>query len=97
MRYETKSAIIGRSGKRDEEGNGPVFVHLFNQNDPHKSDVVPVKFIDFQKIHKIVFRGLDINYLLAGSDILVNDLEYIETEEEEGKQGNLVITGKQQV
>ena len=95
MRYQTKSAIIGRSGKRDDFGNGPVFIHLFNVNDPHKSDIVPEKFIDFKKIHKIIFRGLELNFLLAGSDILVNDLEYIDAEEEEGKPGNLIITGKQ--
>ncbi|MBN1503392.1 hypothetical protein JW930_07670 [Candidatus Woesearchaeota archaeon] len=95
MKYHTKSAIIGRSGKRDEFGNGPVFVHLFRINDPHKTDIVPEKFIDFQKIHKIVFENLNLSYLLAGSDILINDLEYIVVKEEKGKPGNLVITGKQ--
>lgn len=95
MKYNTQSAMIGRSGKRDEDGNGPVFVHLFDQNDPHKSDVVPKEFIDFDKIHKIVFNNLSISYLLGGSDILVNDLEYIEVMEEEGKPGNLLVAGKQ--
>ena len=96
MRYNTKSAIIGRSGKRDEFGNGPVFVHLFSMNDPHKSpDAVPEKFIDFPKMHKIVFKGLNLNFLLAGSDILINDLESLEVEEEKGKKGNLIVTGKQ--
>ena len=95
MKYETKSAIIGRCGKRDEFGNGPVFIHLFGMNDPHKTDAVPDKFIDFKKIHKIVFKGLDISYLLAGSDILINDLNYLEVEEEKGKPGNLIVEGKQ--
>ncbi len=96
MRYKTKSAIIGRAGKRDDFGNGPVFIHLFSMNDPHKlADAVPDKFIDdHKKIHKIKFSGLDLSFLLAGSDILINDLEYIEVEEEEGKPGNLLITGK---
>ena len=95
MRYTAKSAIVGRSGKRDEEGNGPVFVHLFSQNNPHKSNIVPEKFIDFEKIHKIIFKGLDLSYLLAGSDILINDLEFIEIEEDKSSKGNLVISGKQ--
>jgi hypothetical protein len=95
MKYNTKSAIIGRKGKRDEYGNGPVFVHLFQMNDPHKSNVVPDEFIDFKSIHKIVFNGLSLSYLLAGSDILINDLEYIEVHEEEGKPGNLIVSGKQ--
>lgn len=95
MKYSTKSAIIGRAGKRDEFGNGPVFVHLFSKNDPHKSDAVPDKFIDFQSMHKIVFEGLQINFLLAGSDILINDLQYIEVKEDPESKGNLIITGKQ--
>ncbi len=94
MKHKTKSAIIGRSGKRDDFGNGPVFVHLFSKNDPHKSDVVPDKFIDFDKMHKIVFKGLNISYLLAGSDILINDLEYIEVSEDPKSKGNLIVSGK---
>jgi Ca2+-binding RTX toxin-like protein len=95
MRYKTQSAIVGRSGKRDEFGNGPVFIHLFSKNDPHKSAAVPDKFIDgHMKIHKIIFRGLDLNFLLAGSDILINDLEYIDVEEDKKSKGNLIITGK---
>ncbi|MEM4397182.1 MAG: hypothetical protein QW757_00995 [Candidatus Woesearchaeota archaeon] len=97
MKYKTKSAIIGRAGKRDEDGNGPVFIHLFSVNDPHKlPDAVPDKFVDdFKKIHKIVFKGLDLSFLLAGSDILINDLEYIEVEEDKEKPGNLIVSGKQ--
>lgn len=96
MKYKAKSALIGRSGKRDENGNGPVYIHLFNQNDPHKSAAVPDKFVDdHKKIHKIMFKDLDINFLLAGSDILINDLEYIEVDEDPKSKGNLVISGKQ--
>jgi len=95
MRYEAKSAIIGRKGKRDEDGNGPVFIHLFDKNDPHRSNFVPLQFIDFEQIHKIVFKNLKINFLLAGSDILINDIEFIDVREEEGKKGNLIISGKQ--
>ncbi|AJF62035.1 TPA: hypothetical protein HA239_00595 [Candidatus Woesearchaeota archaeon] len=96
MKYKTKSAIIGRAGKRDEDGNGPVFIHLFNQNDPHKTAAVPEKFVDdHTKIHKIIFRGLDLSFLLAGSDILINNLEYLEVMEDPKSRGNLIITGKQ--
>lgn len=95
MRYNTKSALIGRMGKRDEEGRSPVFVHLFNANDPHKSDMVPVKFLEYETIQKIVLTGLDICYLIGGSDMLINDLEYIEIELEHGKPEHLLITGKQ--
>ena len=94
MRHKTISAIVGRSGKRDEDGNGPVFIHLFSENDPHKKNIVPDKFIDFEKMHKIMFKGLDISYLLAGSDILINDLEYLDVEEDSTSKGNLIVSGK---
>jgi hypothetical protein len=95
MKYNTKSAIIGRMGKRDEDGNSPVFVHLFKVNDPHKTDNVPEKFIEFEQVHKIIIKGLDVSYLIAGSDILVNDLEYIEVKQEKGMPGHVWISGKQ--
>jgi hypothetical protein len=96
MRYATKSAMVGRSGKRDEFGNGPVFIHLFKENDPHKTAAVPDKFIDgHEKIHRIIFKGLNINFLLAGSDILINNLEYIDVDEDKASKGNLIISGKQ--
>lgn len=95
MRYTTKSIIIGKMGKRDEEGKSPVFVHLFSINNPHKTDQVPDEFLEFEAIQKVVIKGLDLTYLIGGSDLLVNDLEYIECELEEGKPEHLIITGVQ--
>ena len=62
-------------------------------NDPHKSGQVPKKMLDFPKIHKVSIKGLDVNYLLPGNDIIVNDLESIEVEVDEP---HIVITGKQE-
>ena len=93
MKYKTKSALIGRKGKRDEEGNSPVFVNLFDINDPHKTAEVPKEMIDFDKIHKIVIDSLKISYLIEGSDILINDLTEIEVDEKEPE--HLFISGKQ--
>ncbi len=80
MRYETKSIIIGR--KKGEEGadTKPCFIALFNENNPHKKNVVPRKIIEYEKVHKVILKGFDINYLLPGNDLVVNDLEYIEVE-----------------
>ncbi len=94
MKYKTKSALIGRKGKRDEEGNSPVFVNLFDINDPHKTAEVPKEMIDFDKIHKIVIDSLKISYLIEGSDILINNLEEIDVEEKEPE--HLFISGKQE-
>ncbi|MBD3361234.1 hypothetical protein GF358_00410 [Candidatus Woesearchaeota archaeon] len=96
MKYNTTSAMVGKRGKRDEEGNCPIFVHLFNINDPHKTDKVPDKFLEFNNIHKIIIDGLAISYLLAGQDILINDLEYIKVKKDEyDPHHHLIISGKQ--
>jgi len=92
MKCEAKSAIVGRKGKRDEEGNSPVFVNLFKINDPHKTSEVPFKFLDFEKVHKININKLSLSYLIEGSDILINNLKWIEVKE---KEGHLDIHGEQ--
>lgn len=92
MRYETKSIILGR--KKGEEGadTKPCFIALFDVNDPHKKNVVPKKIIDYVKVHKVILKGFDINYLLPGNDLVINDLEFIEIK----KEGpHITITGEQ--
>lgn len=93
MKEKTKSALVGRKGKRDNDGNSPVFVALFDINNPHKTAEVPRKNIDFEKIHKIIISDLKIQYLIEGSDFLINDLTEIKVEEKQ--PGHLYITGKQ--
>lgn len=92
--YKTKSAIIGKKGKMDENENFPIFVNLFDVNDPHKDpDTIPKKFLEFESIHKIIIKGLTVEYLLIGKDMVLNNLESINLNVEE--DGHLVITGKQ--
>jgi len=93
MKIEAKSAIVGRKGKRDEEGNSPVFVNVFKINNPHKTSEVPIKFTDFDKIHKINIHKLTLSYLIEGSDILINNLKWIEVKE---RDGHLDIYGEQE-
>lgn len=92
--YKAKSAIIGKKGKMDENENYPVFVNLFDRNDPHKDpSSVPVEFIEFEAIHKIIIEGLRVEYLLVGKDMVINNLDSIKLSLEE--DGHLIITGKQ--
>lgn len=96
MRHLAKSAMIGKRGKRDEEGNCPIFVNLFSINDPHKTDKVPDKFLEFEDIHKIIIKNLEISYLMTGQDMLINDLEYIDIEKDEyDPKHHIIISGKQ--
>lgn len=92
MRYETKSIIIGRKKDDADDLKKPCFISLFSMNNPHLKNEVPDKRLDFDKIHKIVIKDLDINYLLPGNDLVVNDLRFI-TIEREGP--HITVTGKQ--
>jgi len=93
MKYKTKSIIIGRMKRPSKEDEDyPCFINLFNMNDPHKSGKVPEKMLDFPTVHKIMIKGLDVNYLLPGNDLVINDLEFVEIEVSEP---HITITGKQ--
>lgn len=72
--YKAKSIILGRK-KGDNPDLRPCFISLFNSNDPHKSGEAPFKILDFEAVHKIVINGLDVNYLLPGNDLVINNLE----------------------
>lgn len=96
MKISTKSAIIGKSKKQsDYDGmDRPVFISLFDINDPHKTNKAPKKRYDFKEgIHKLIIKDLEVNYLLAGHDILINDLQELEFKKD--NEGHLIITGKQ--
>ena len=92
MKYKTKSIIIGR--KKGEEGSDtkPCFIALFDVNDPHKKNVVPKEIVEYDKVHKIMLKKFDVNYLLPGNDLVINDLVFIQIE----KEGpHITIKGKQ--
>jgi len=84
LKYQTKSILIARKKRTDKEdfNHRPCFVSLFEKNNPHLNTEGPIKVIDFDKKHKVLIKGLDVNYLLPGNDIVINDLQEIEVEEE---------------
>ena len=97
-KYNVKSILIGRK-KRDEEAkkkddtSRPCFVSLFDENNPHTKGLAPKKIIDFTA-HRVIIKGAnELSYLLAGNDILLNDLEEIDVAFEE--HGHVIITAKQ--
>ena len=83
MKYETKSVLIARKKRVDKEDylNRPCFVSLFDENNPHLNVEGPKKVIEFDKKHKVVIKGLNVNYLLPGNDIVINNLTEIHIEE----------------
>lgn len=93
QKYATKSIIIGRKkGSEDEPDVRPCFISLFDANDPHKSATVPFEILEFEKVHKIMIEGLNVNYLLPGNDIIINNLEQIEVRIE---GPHVFLSGKQ--
>jgi hypothetical protein len=93
MKYKTKSAIIGRKKReKADDISCPCFISLFSMNNPHISGKVPDKILEYRKIHKIIITGLNINYLLGGNDLVINDLAEIEVMHD---GGHINITGKQ--
>ncbi|GEM_PF-2045072 len=100
MKYECKSVIMGKKStrrlghfliKEKYPETHPVFVNLCRKNDPHLTAEIPFKFLNFE-VHKIIISGLDVNYLVTGTDIVINDLEWIDVQAE---GHHLFIRGKQ--
>ncbi len=76
-KYKTKSVIIGRK-KGGTEDFKPCFFALFDVNDPHQKNIVPKKIVQFDRIHKIIIEGVNVNYLLPGNDLVINNLKNLE-------------------
>jgi hypothetical protein len=98
MRYACKSVIIGKKDKKETFNDddtyletAPLFVSLCKKNDPHLTAEIPFKFLDFE-VHKVVIRGLDVYYLIPGTDLVINNLDYIDIESD---GPHLYIHGKQ--
>ena len=87
--YTTKTIIVGR-GKKITEGKYPVLVSFFDEADPHLKGTPPKEVIDFQDVEKVSFKGLDVDYFLAGSDLVMNNLSAITIEKKE----NILIVKK---
>jgi len=97
MRYHCGSAILGKKQKKDlaEKDSiietAPVFVNLCTKNNPHQTAEIPFKFLEFN-VHKVIIRGLDVYYLIPGTDLVINNLEYLDIEQD---GPHLYISGKQ--
>lgn len=79
MRHRAKAILIGRKTHYEDNPDvRPCFISLFNANNPHKSAEIPIKVLEFEKVHKVIIKGLKVNYLLPGNDLVVNDLDSFE-------------------
>lgn len=91
-KYETKSVIIGRKPNLDEEL--VCFVSLFDVNDPHKKNLLPKQMLEFSDVHKVIMKNIELNYMIEGSDVIINNLKEIEFHED--GMGHLIVNAKQE-
>ena len=80
--YKTKSAIIGR---KKDAGRLFAFIALFDINEPHKSPEAPKEILEFPGCRNVRIYNCNIKYMIAGNDIIINDLEKVEVEERESR------------
>jgi len=92
MKYQAKSIIIGRKKSNNKDDNvRPCFVSLFDENNPHLSTEGPKKVLEFDAVHRVIIEGLNVNYLLPGNDLIVNDLKEFDVKQE---GPHVVLKGK---
>lgn len=86
MKYKAKSIIVSRLKREpdSEYASRPCRITLYSRNDPHLRDEEPENVLEFNKVQKVVLKNLEVNYLLAGNDLVVNDLEEISVSKENG-------------
>ncbi|MDP3728876.1 MAG: hypothetical protein Q8R18_05505 [bacterium] len=94
MKYKTKSVLIARKKSSDDDFlRRSCFISLFDENNPHLNAQGPKDVVEFEKIHKVVIKGLNVDYLLPGNDIVINNLTEIEIEVD---NDHVYVTGKQE-
>ncbi|MBS3107517.1 hypothetical protein J4468_01245 [Candidatus Woesearchaeota archaeon] len=82
MEIQAKSIIISRR-KVVQDVSYSCLISFFNINNPHLGGEEPLDIKEFENAHKVIIRGpKEINYMLFGSDIIINDIKKLEIEHE---------------
>ena len=62
MEYETKSIIIDRKKDKshpDKELPYNVEIKFFAINNPHMTDEVPIRTLEYENIHRVILKNFD--------------------------------------
>jgi hypothetical protein len=89
MKYPTKSVLVTRLPRRDNDEFKTASIKLFDINDAHKTDELPTESLEFPNIEKIIIKGMELDYYLEGNDIIINNLEEISIEQ----SGSVITIG----
>ncbi len=92
-KYRAKSVVVSRKPSHKDEEVWHAFIGFFDENNPHLKGKVPREVVEIQNVQKVRINELrNISYYLMGNDIVINNLEELIIEQEDGV---VTLTGKQ--
>ena len=92
-KYKVKSVVVSRKPSHQTEDFWHAFIGFFEENNPHLKGKVPFEVVEIQKVEKVRINELrNISYYLMGNDIVINNLEELTIQQEDGV---VTLTGKQ--
>lgn len=92
-KYKVKSVVVSRKPSHKDEEVWHAFIGFFDENNPHLKGKVPFEVVEIQNVQKVRINELkNISYYLMGNDIVINNLEELTIQEEDGV---VTLTGKQ--
>jgi len=92
-KYKVKSVVVSRKPSHKDEEVWHAFIGFFDENNPHLKGKVPFEVVEIQNVQKVRINELkNISYYLMGNDIVINNLEEVTIEQEDGV---VTLTGKQ--
>jgi len=92
-KYKVKSVVVSRKPSHKNEEVWHAFIGFFDENNPHLKGKVPFEVVEIQNVQKVRINELkNISYYLMGNDIVINNLEELTLEQEDGV---VTLTGKQ--
>jgi len=92
-KYKAKSVVVSRKPSHKDEEVWHAFIGFFDENNPHLKGKVPFEVVEIQNVQKVRIKELrNVSYYLMGNDIVINNLEELTIEQEDGV---VTLTGKQ--
>ncbi|HLD79195.1 MAG TPA: hypothetical protein VJA18_01410 [Candidatus Nanoarchaeia archaeon] len=93
QKYKVKSVVVSRKPSHKDEEVWHAFIGFFDENNPHLKGKVPFEVVEIQNVAKVRINELkNISYYLMGNDIVINNLEELTIQQEDGV---VTLTGKQ--
>lgn len=92
-KYKAKSVVVSRKPSHKDEEVWHAFIGFFEENNPHLKGKVPFEVVEIPNVQKVRINELkNISYYLMGNDIVINNLEELTIQQEDGV---VTLTGKQ--